>query len=68
MALELTQPLTEMGTKNLPGGKEWLARKVDNLTAICEPAVYKMWEPRSLKVSQPYEPPWPVTGTASPLQ
>jgi type II secretory pathway component PulF len=25
-----------------------LARKADNLTAICEPIVYKMWEPRRL--------------------
>jgi hypothetical protein len=24
------------------------ARKADNLTAICEPIVYKMWEPRCL--------------------
>jgi hypothetical protein len=23
-------------------------RKADNLTAICEPTVYKMWEPRRL--------------------
>jgi hypothetical protein len=25
-----------------------VAGKADNLTAICEPAVYKMWEPRHL--------------------
>jgi hypothetical protein len=24
------------------------ARKADNLTAICEPIVYKIWEPRRL--------------------
>jgi hypothetical protein len=36
MALELTQSLTEMSTNNLPGGKGRLARKVDNLTVICE--------------------------------
>jgi hypothetical protein len=47
MALGSTQPLTEMSTRNLPGGKEWAAR-VDNLTAICEPIVYKMWKPRRL--------------------
>jgi hypothetical protein len=35
MALGSTQPLTEMSTRNLPGGKAWLARKDDNLTAIC---------------------------------
>jgi hypothetical protein len=37
MALELTQPVTEMGTRNLPGDKERPALKADNLTAICEP-------------------------------
>jgi hypothetical protein len=45
IALRSTQPLTEMSTRNLPGGKGWLARGADNLTAICEPIVYKMWEP-----------------------
>jgi hypothetical protein len=40
MALGSTQPLTEMSTRNLPGGKGWPARKADNLTAICEPIVY----------------------------
>jgi hypothetical protein len=39
--------LTEMSTRNLPGGKGRPARKAD-LTAICEPIVYKMWEPRRL--------------------
>jgi hypothetical protein len=36
MALESTQPLTEMSTKNLPGGKAQPARGADNLTVICE--------------------------------
>jgi hypothetical protein len=49
MALRSTQPLTEMSTRNLPGGKGRPARKADNLTAICEPIVYKIWEPRLLK-------------------
>jgi hypothetical protein len=39
MGLGSTQPLTEMSTRNLPVGKGWLARKADNLTAICEPTV-----------------------------
>jgi hypothetical protein len=39
MALESTQSLTEMSTRNLPGDKERPARKADNLTAICEPIV-----------------------------
>jgi hypothetical protein len=33
------QPLTEMSTRNLPGGKGLPARKAHNLTAICEPIV-----------------------------
>jgi hypothetical protein len=37
MALGSTQPLTEMSTRNLPGGgKKRPARGADNLTAICE--------------------------------
>jgi hypothetical protein len=36
MALGSTKPLTEMSTRNLPGGKGQLARKADNLIAICE--------------------------------
>jgi hypothetical protein len=39
MALGSAQPLTEMSTMNLPGGKGRPAGKVDNLTAICEPIV-----------------------------
>jgi hypothetical protein len=41
MALVSTQPLTEMSTRNIPGGKGWPVRKADNLTAICELIVYK---------------------------
>jgi hypothetical protein len=37
-----------MSTTNLPGGKGWPAREADNLTTICEPIVYKMWEPQRL--------------------
>jgi hypothetical protein len=39
MTLGLTQPLTEMSTRNLPGGKGQPVCKADNLTAICEPTV-----------------------------
>jgi hypothetical protein len=39
MALWSTQTLTEMSTRNLPGGKGRPARKADNLTAICEPII-----------------------------
>jgi hypothetical protein len=36
MALGLTQPLTEMSTRNPPGGKWWQVHKADNLITICE--------------------------------
>jgi hypothetical protein len=51
IALRSTQPLREMSTRNLPGGWGWgdrPMRKADNLTAICEPIVQKMWEPSRL--------------------
>jgi hypothetical protein len=39
MALWSSQPLTEMSTRNHPGGKGRPAHKSGNLTAICEPIV-----------------------------
>jgi hypothetical protein len=48
MALGSTQPLTEMSTRNLPGGKGWPARTADILTTIRESIVWKTWEPRPL--------------------
>jgi hypothetical protein len=57
MALGSTQPLTEMSMRNLPGGvKVRPARKVDNLTAICNP----------IDVSQPHGPQQPVIDIALP--
>jgi hypothetical protein len=42
MALGSTQPLTETSTRNISGGgKGQLAHKADNLTAICEPIVWR---------------------------
>jgi hypothetical protein len=38
MALGSTQLLTEMSTKNLPGGKKRPARRADNLAVICQPS------------------------------
>jgi hypothetical protein len=48
MALGSAQPLTEMSTRDLLGSKERPAHKADNLTAICELSVWKMWEPQQL--------------------
>jgi hypothetical protein len=39
MALVSTQPLTEINTRNLPGGKMRVARRANNLAVICEPNV-----------------------------
>jgi hypothetical protein len=39
MAQGSTQPVTELSTRNLPGGKGRPTRKADNLTAIYEPIV-----------------------------
>jgi hypothetical protein len=39
MAMGSTQPLTDMNTRKLPGGKGRPARKADNLTATYEPIV-----------------------------
>jgi hypothetical protein len=39
MVLGSTEPLTEMSTKNFPGGKGRQVGKANNLTAICEMTV-----------------------------
>jgi hypothetical protein len=39
MGLGSTQPLTEMSTRNLLGGKGEPVREADNIIAICEPIV-----------------------------
>jgi hypothetical protein len=46
MALGSTQSLTELSTRNLSVNKGQPVHKADNLTAICEPTVQKMSEPR----------------------
>jgi hypothetical protein len=45
MALGSIQALTEMSTVNLHGCKGRPAHMADSLIAICEPIVWKMWEP-----------------------
>jgi hypothetical protein len=59
MSLGSTQPLREMSTRNIPGCKGRPALKADNLTTVSR--LSRKW---SLDVSQPYGPPWPVTGIA----
>jgi hypothetical protein len=48
VVLGSTQPITEISIRNLPGDKARPARKSDNLTAICEPIVWNIRDPRRL--------------------
>jgi hypothetical protein len=48
MDLGSTQPLTEMSTRNLPGGKGLPAHKAHKITANGEQTVLKMRKPRCL--------------------
>jgi hypothetical protein len=48
MALGSTQPVTEMSTKNILGGKGQPARRADNPAVFYEPIIYEMWEPEHL--------------------
>jgi hypothetical protein len=56
MALRSTLPLTEMRTRNIPGGKGRPEPKADNLY---EPIVWEMWRPQHL-----YGTSRPLTGIA----
>jgi hypothetical protein len=64
MALGSTQPLTEMSTRNFPGGKKRPARRAENIAAICEPNVCKLWELQPLTTLRPTTA---CTGIALPV-
>jgi hypothetical protein len=61
MALGSTQPLTEMSTRNLPGGKGRPTGRAHNFT-VCASRLSRKCG--SLDILQPYGPPWPATGIA----
>jgi hypothetical protein len=61
MALWFTQPLTEIGSRNLSGGKAWPAHKADNLTPYMNLLSRKCG---ILDTLQPYSPPQPVSEIA----
>jgi hypothetical protein len=46
MVVGFTQPVTKMGTRNLPECEGQPVCKDEYLFALSEPTVYKIWDPR----------------------
>jgi hypothetical protein len=66
MAVRSAQPLTEMSTRDLPGGKGWPARvRLPNSPPSLSGISIKCG---NLDVLQPYGPPQPVIGIAFSLK
>jgi hypothetical protein len=64
MVMGSTQPLTEMSTRNLPGGN---GRQAHKATALLPSVTRLSRRCGSLDVPEHYGTSWPVTGIALPI-